>query len=644
MENFIAECVRTAALFKSSEIHCGSARLVELIELTSLVLGVLPHEYVLQVNTTLSRGLAELEAKDYVSLSRTLERDLPGTVAQGLGLGCLFGSAAESELGVGLNVEEIICRAFVAPVLEEMKLTYCKNIELLARTNYKGEYLSFDALPFFFVGESASDPHGLFTLYEKGNGFVGKEFSHCSDSNLNLDNIRSDELNDCLFVGCWNVYDIYKFIEQAKGRGKKAYIVLSDVSKFFSSLQGISVDEVLFADAVLFDGVRNFKNYFSTTDTYLPRIIVNFGDSEQLWQSIISDIHAERIRHSSSGQNRKNVLLTIGIPSYNRGKRVLDNVLCLLNSYYDEEIEIIVSNNGTQNETKPYYEQLADLSDSRLKYHCFAANQGPSLNFCKICEMAEGKYILLLSDEDCVDFNSLPKILNILKNEPTLSILRASTKTQFKFAQTVKYTTGKEALFAFMLTSNYMSGNIFNTEMLKQSQALQFVADNQENSACCMYPHMVWELILAQHGSVMGTDVILTIEGKAEKSDLGDSTIGTAVMAKMPAYATIEGRLNQHAGFLDVFLAMEICKQHPRILRDMYIRLCDKTKFLAKLSANVYYSRTDVGIEGIMKKAFDYCREKLDLVYEFIREQDSGSDYKNAYKKDLVLIDQIFKG
>src|SRR5690606_1837998 len=79
---------------------------------------------------------------------------------------------------------------------------------------------------------------------------------------------------------------------------------------------------------------------------------------------------------------------------------------------------------------------------------------------------------------------------------------------------------GKDALFNYMLTSNYMSGNIYNKILLEQSNLLKYIENNLENQACLYYPHMVWDLVICQYGGVLGIDIVLVNEGKAEKTEV----------------------------------------------------------------------------------------------------------------------------
>lgn len=642
MENFIVECARTGVLFRNLEIHQGSNRLVHLIDNIPLVLSSLPSECIPQANATLAEALNAFEQQDFVTLADVLSHKLPTLIFHGLhGKSAPADDAVENPAAIKPLEDEFILNALLNSQAEKLKSTYSTNISRLKECNYHGKLPSYEDLTTLFVGNSEPEPDTTFTFYAQDVGFDGKEYERAPDKKLALNKIPRGEFGDCLLVGSWNIFDIYAFVQDAKQKGKKAYIGISDTQKFFASLQGITIQPHLLSGAVIFDTAEAMKEYFATTEHYLPKHIIGPDSSNSLWLQAIEDVHGRRINSEGNTGKRNNVILSIAIPTYNRGKRALDSVLWHLDTCYDEEIEIVVSNNGTKNETKSYYDEIAQISDSRLNYHEFDENQGFALNCCKVCEMASGQYVLFMSDEDLIDLDNLPQILNVLGSDDNIAVVRTSTLSQGKAPHLGRFRAGKEALISFMLTSNYISGNIFNTRLIQQSRSLDFVRSNLENEVCFFYPHMVWELFLSQYSDMIGLDTILIREGKAEKQDMGDSEVGKGSKTTMPTYATIESRLKQHAGFLNIFKSMHVWNNDFALLRQMYVKLCSKTIFLVRLSSRVYYSNTDIEIEEIMEMIREKFNHGLDEVYA-LRQNYAHKDHLESYATDLELIDGLF--
>ena len=525
------------------------------------------------------------------------------------------------------EIENIILAAFIEPNLNEFKIIYEANIEFLVSNKYISieKIVDFKELPYWLL------PTGIkneYYIYDKKEKLIQEKIILYKSQDLDIPT-PTDEFSDYLIIDNYNLDNILSISTQIEKRNKKTYIILNDIAKFFSCLQGKLLENDTIPNILIFESFNRFENYFINTNLFLPRNIINLVEKSENAQNSISIVHNYRIRKEK--RKRDNILLSICIPSFNRGKRAYDNIIHLLQSYYDEEIEIILSNNGTQNETKEYYEKIRDIEDARLKYFAFEENKGFAINCCKICELATGKFILLVSDEDLVNFDSLGKILNLLnQSKNKLSIMRTSTTTQSK--PTVKLANeGKDALLTFMLTSNYMSGIIFNNNLLKQHKGIEYVKENLENSVCANYPHMFWELLLCQYGNVQGTEILLIHEGKAEKTEIGEmKNEGNKI--KFPYYATIDGRLEQHEGFSNIFKVLEICQEDLDLYRELYIKLCLKTLFLVTLSINAYYKKTDINTLDLLDRAYSFCSRK-----EFFYSN------RSIYRSDLKVIYKYYE-
>lgn len=109
------------------------------------------------------------------------------------------------------------------------------------------------------------------------------------------------------------------------------------------------------------------------------------------------------------------ILLTIAIPTYNRVdylKRSLASVLTQL----DDGVEIIISDNAATDTTQEYMEGIVNDYPS-VKYVRNSENIGPDNNFLQCYKLANGKFVLLLGDDDILVENALKHILDFLKND-----------------------------------------------------------------------------------------------------------------------------------------------------------------------------------------------------------------------------------
>ncbi len=526
-------------------------------------------------------------------------------------------------------IQKIIIEAFIEPNLDEFKSMYNKNKEYLLSNKYiqVESILDFEDLPFWLL---PIETENEYYLYDKEKALLLEKIS--LNNNQKIESLpTSDVFSDYLLLENGNWENTFAYTAKIKSSKKKTYIVIDHIGKFYSCLQGALLNEDTISNVLIFDNLFNMENYFKYSSDFLPRNIINLVDNNNI-QNYINVVHNYRINKKERASD--SILLSICIPSFNRGNRAYENIIHLLQSRYDEEIEFIISNNGTQNDTQKYYDKIRDIDDARVKYFSFEENKGFALNCCKACELAKGEYILLLSDEDLVDFNILDIVMNELnQSKDSLAIMRTSTTNQSKPVVKNAF-PGKDALLTFMLTSNYMSGIILNNSLLKKHKGIEYIKENLDNKVCYYYPHMFWELLLSHYGNVQGTDLVLIHEGKAERTDVESIKLSSEKI-EVPSYATFEGRLDQHKGFFTIFKHLESCKENHNLFREMYTKLCAKTLFLVNLSILVFYKKTNINTSSMLKEAYAFC-----ISQEFVDNRNKSFEedvrtiksYYNQYK------------
>ncbi|GGH64343.1 hypothetical protein GCM10008014_42630 [Paenibacillus silvae] len=502
------------------------------------------------------------------------------------------------------EVESFLYAAFIEPNIPEFERNYEENIRFLQIHNN----LHVDSIPLFQDLPYWMLPTGTeseFYLYNRMNKRIEERIVLFKYESLQkLPTI--DALADYLVMVNWNWSNTLTCTQAIKINNKKSYIVVNEIDKFLSCLQGRLLDAGLISDTVITDNISKLDVYFSDSSIRLPRNIIDLTRNQELVEKYINGWH--KFRLSEENRNGSHILLSICIPSHNRGNRAYENILALMQSYYDEEIEFVLSNNGTENDTKNFYARINELQDSRIKYFEFEENQGFAINCCKVCEMASGKFILLLSDEDMIDLDSLHLIMQQLdESSDSLAILKPSISNQIPLGDIIK-TAGANALEQFMLTSNYMSGFTMNNALLRQYEGIEYIKNNLDNQACYYYPHMYWEMLLAQYGTVVSKSIVLIQAGSEEKTSFSQRRIGNNSV-KIRHYSTIEGRLEQHEGFAKIIKELEISKDNSNFHRMMYIQLCSKTLFLTSLAINACYSNTDVNTDDISMQVFHFIAD-----------------------------------
>ncbi len=152
--------------------------------------------------------------------------------------------------------------------------------------------------------------------------------------------------------------------------------------------------------------------------------------------------------------------LSISIPTYNRVS-LLKELIGTLLSFKSDEIEVVVTNNGSTDNT---LSELAAIKDQRLKVY---NNEQPVPGYYNMILglfNATGKYVIHCNDRDLLFVERLPELIDFLKKDgysyvqTTRGYLEPSRKVSV-------YEKGYESLLNQPF-SNHPTGMIFNTELM----------------------------------------------------------------------------------------------------------------------------------------------------------------------------------
>ena len=167
--------------------------------------------------------------------------------------------------------------------------------------------------------------------------------------------------------------------------------------------------------------------------------------------------------------------LSISIPTYNRISQLSELVERLL-SFKSDDIELVVTNNGSTDNTLA---ELAKISDPRLKVF---DNENPVPGYYNMILglfNASGKYVIHCNDRDLLFTERLPELLDFL-NKDNYSYVQ-TTRGYLEPSRKVKvYEKGYESLL-YQPFSNHPTGMVFNTDLmhkyLHKEDYLKYVDD-----------------------------------------------------------------------------------------------------------------------------------------------------------------------
>jgi hypothetical protein len=193
------------------------------------------------------------------------------------------------------------------------------------------------------------------------------------------------------------------------------------------------------------------------------------------------------------------------------------------------------------------------------------------------------------------------------------------------------WSSGREALGEFALTTNYISGIIYNKSLLNQYDIINKFENGLDSfETIKSYAHMYLDMLVASACKVMTTKDIVCIEG--EELSYTPSMFS---FANTLAF-TFGGRLEQIIAFRDAF--REVCGKNElndlALLVFLYQRLINKYILLLKFDESLHAYR-NLDMRYLKETLFNFCIS-ASYIPEFSGIQDKVHEIINeAFSKDF---------
>ena len=119
-------------------------------------------------------------------------------------------------------------------------------------------------------------------------------------------------------------------------------------------------------------------------------------------------------------------LLSICIPTYNGAKYIQNNIDIILKQIKEYNllgVEIVVSDNCSTDKTPQIVTDYVQKFPNIIRYSRNDKNLGYGGNAMKLCDIANGRFIHLLGDDDFYSPNGLKRLYDVLVNNNDISVL-----------------------------------------------------------------------------------------------------------------------------------------------------------------------------------------------------------------------------
>lgn len=378
---------------------------------------------------------------------------------------------------------------FVLPNEKEFKKNYERNKEGLTD-------IAFEKLPIDFIPISDKKYYLFHREYQQ---FLG---------NIDLSDLKpkeqTAEVRSLLIADHWDLREMIPYIRESGWN--TVYILLDENrNEFLSFLKLPGIEEKLLHNALIFSDLNIMELFFEEySEYYIPKVIVSKNRVD--YQQIMIKLHRKRLENIESPRN--NILLSVCIPSYNRGSIALKNVRNLLALEYDSEIEIVVSNNGSIHDAEGY-ETIRNIKDSRIHYFEFEENQGYRQNIYNLLTLAKGKFLVFASDEDFMLTDRLHEFLNYLYNHVNAGMVYTTGYgVNFAPEREQNYGQGVPAII-FAMNRNYLTGLTLNMEWVRKNNVLERIKASWENFFVKSYTHAAMAVLTVEHTYALNSGIAL---------------------------------------------------------------------------------------------------------------------------------------
>ena len=120
------------------------------------------------------------------------------------------------------------------------------------------------------------------------------------------------------------------------------------------------------------------------------------------------------------------MLVSVLVPTYQQEKFIAQCLQSILNQRVDFEIEILVGDDCSPDDTVGMIEALAN-SDARITLYQWSPNEGGLKNIDKLLSRAVGKYITILEGDDYwIDEGHLSSSIKTLEGQPSIAFTAAN--------------------------------------------------------------------------------------------------------------------------------------------------------------------------------------------------------------------------
>lgn len=507
-----------------------------------------------------------------------------------------------------------------------LECLYGKNYNEIIAKNMSGKTIRRKGLEYIDMGD------GRYFIKNSKTGLI----ETCVDTNELKNYIKAFSI----YTGV--VDDIYNPAEALKAFGRsglyKIYMVSSDYEKTMRIVEEFGIGDIVKKRLVIVGSREELKEYLETHDEeYLPRV---YRKNKAYYKRMTDTIHKKRISKPRSSKVKP--FLSIGMPTYNRGAFALKGVKNLLESEFDSEIEIMVSNNASTENTEGY-DEIAKIKDSRLRYWKNPTNRNYDGNIMTLVNKAKGSLLCYQSDEDYLYKENFGYYMSKFVADPSIDAIQGNSdgedNTMNVSGEEVYNDIAGNIIGAF--NSNYVTGIFINLKHLRRTDYKKIVEKHKDNKYVYYYTHCILLILSLKNSKVATTPVKIyhTNKGEKPKSYAGLINLNSAETRYSLAEGAIDFVCNEikiHPLDLEAIVKERIIRSYQLVaigftnLYDAYLE--------ASINIDDEIDKMDKWLEGYIVKIQKYFPEHIYrlLCKELVEERAKFAEEFESVRKQVI--------
>ena len=163
-------------------------------------------------------------------------------------------------------------------------------------------------------------------------------------------------------------------------------------------------------------------------------------------------------------------ILTLGIPTHNGAEtieKVIQSVLSQVGPDKMNSVEVVVSDNASNDETESRVLRFLSMQPGRVKYNRNETNIGFDANVDAVVHLAKGRFVWLLSDDDCLKDGAIDEVLEAIREHPDVALMFANFEGAARLSLKEKElcTDGNAFFTRINFKNGLISSNIINRRL-----------------------------------------------------------------------------------------------------------------------------------------------------------------------------------